>query len=202
MPETGALHPSPSLIAFLAAGALTGVIGVVLFGLIHAAIIAPIWTALLGGIPFGLVSGVAMGWALYELRRGLHSRPRARAITTWAFGALLWATLIPMTLLGITLRATGVHGQDDTWEVVSECLFAVGAGGAAGRLITGRWRAGLALGATSLAVTLTQAGPIPVMNSARAAWLFVALMVVYLACGMAVGLVASLLSGRLGAARN
>jgi hypothetical protein len=176
---------------------LTGVVGVVLFGLIHAAIIAPIWTRLLGGIPFGLVSGVAMGWALYELRRGLHSRPRARAITTWAFGALVWATLIPMTLLGITLRATGVHGQDDTWEVVSECLLAVGAGGAAGRLITGRWRAGLALGATSLAVTLTQAGPIPVMNSARAAWLFAALAVVYLGCGMAVGLVASCLSRRL-----
>ena len=102
-----------------------------------------------------------------------------------------------MTLLGITLRATGVHGEDDTWEVVSECLLAVGAGGAAGRLITSRWRAGLALGATSLAVTLTQAGPIPVMNSARAAWLFAALMVVYLGCGMAVGLVASLLSRRL-----
>jgi hypothetical protein len=198
LPKTRAMQSSPSLIAFLIAGAVIGLVGVVLFGLIHAAIIVPIWTRLPGGIPFGLVAGVAMGWALYELRRALHSRARARVITTLAFGALLWATLIPMTLLGITLRAAGVHGADDTWEVVSECLLAVGAGGAAGRLIAGSWRAGLALGATSLAVTLTQAGPIPVMNSVRAARLFAALMVVYLVCGVALGLLASLLSKRLG----
>jgi hypothetical protein len=198
MPETKVFQSSPSLIAFLIAGAVIGLVGVVLFGLIHAAIIVPIWTRLLGGVPFGLVAGVAMGWALYELRRPYNSRARAKAITTLTFGALLWVTLIPMTLLGVALRAAGVHGADDTWEVVGECLLAVGAGVAAGRFVGRRWRAGLALGATSLAVTLTQAGPIPVMNSVRAVRLFAALMVVYVLCGMALGVVASLVSKRWG----
>jgi len=54
--------------AFLVAGAAIGLLGVALFGAIHAAIIVPIWTSLLGGIPFGVVAGLAMGWALYELR--------------------------------------------------------------------------------------------------------------------------------------
>jgi hypothetical protein len=189
--------PAPSLIACLIAGALIGLAGVLLFGLIHAAIIVPIWTRLLRGVPFALVAGVAMGWALYELRRACESRGRASAIVTLTFGGLVWTTLIPMTVLGMVLRAAGVHGVDNTWEVIAECLLAVGTGAAAGRVIGGRWRSGLALGAASLAVTLTQAGPIPVVNSVRAARLFAALAVVYVLCGVALGLVASLVSRRL-----
>lgn len=192
MPKIEALRSSLPLTAFLIAGTAIGLLGVVLFGAIHAVIIIPIWTRLLGGFPFGLVAGLAMGWALYELRVPLQSR--ARVIVTLAFGVLVWATLIPMTLFGVMLRVTGMHGGDDAWEVLSESLLAVGTGVAAGRLITRRWRAALALGTASLGATLTQAGPIPVMNSVRAAWLFAALTVVYLACGLALGLVASLVS--------
>ncbi len=195
MPKTEALRSSLPLTAFLIAGTVIGLLGVVLFGAIHAVIIIPIWTRLLGGIPFGLVAGLAMGWALYELRVPLQSR--ARVIITLAFGVLLWATLIPMTLFGVMLRVTGMHGRDNAWEVLSESVLAVGTGGAAGRLITGRWRAALALGAASLAATLTQAGPLPVTNSVRAAWLFAALTVVYVVCGLALGFVASLVSQSL-----
>ena len=180
--------PSSRLVAFLIAGAVTGLLGVALFGVIHAAIISPIWTSLLGGIPFGLVAGVAIGWAFYELQE-----PTAHVgvIHSLAFGSLLWATLIPMTLFGVIIRATGIHGQDDTWEVVLELLLTFGTAATAGRLIGGRWRAALALGTASLATTLAQAGPIPVMNSRRAAALFVALAAVYLFCVITLGLVAS-----------
>lgn len=111
-----------------------------------------------------------------------------------AFGFLLWATLIPMTLFGVIVRATGIHGQDDAWEVVIESVLAFGTGAIAGRLVSGRWRAALALGTASLALTLAQAGPIPVMNSGRAASLFAALAAVYLGCVIALEFVASAVS--------
>jgi hypothetical protein len=193
-----ALLPSNRLTAFLSAGAVTGLLGVALFGVIHAAIISPIWTSLLGGIPFAVGAGLPIGWAFYELRGG--DRLNVGVIRALTFGLLLWATLIPMTLFGVIIRATGIHGQDDAWEVVVELVLTFGTGVAAGRLISGRWRAGLALGTASLALTLAQAGPIPVLNSGRAASLFAALGAVYLVCMIVLGLIASVVSkffGRL-----
>lgn len=187
-----ALLPSSRLTAFLIAGAVTGLFGVALFGAIHAAIIVPIWTRLSGGIPFAVGAGLAIGWAFYELRGS--ARLNARLIGALAFGFLLCATLIPMTLFGVIVRATGIHGQDDAWEVVIESVLAFGTGAIAGRLISGRWRATLALGTASLALTFAQAGPIPVMNSGRAASLFAALAAVYLFCVIALGFVASVVS--------
>jgi hypothetical protein len=184
--------PSSRLTAFLIAGAVTGLLGVALFGAIHAAIIVAIWTRLAGGIPFCVGAGLAIGWAFYELRG--QDRSKAGVIGALAFGLLLWATLIPMTLFGVIVRATGIHGQDDAWEVVLECVLTFGAGVAAGRLISGRWRAALALGTASLALTFAQAGPIPVMNSGRAASLFAALAVVYLFCVIALAFIASVVS--------
>jgi hypothetical protein len=165
---------------------------VALFGAIHAAIIVPIWTRLSGGIPFAVGAGLAIGWAFFELLGS--ARLNVGVMRALAFGFLLWVTLIPMTLFGVIVRATGIHGQDDTWEVVLELLLTFGTGVAAGRLISGRWRAALALGAASLALTLTQAGPIPVLNSGRAASLFGALATVYLVCMIALGFIASVVS--------
>jgi len=99
-----------------------------------------------------------------------------------------------MTLFGVIVRATGIHGTDDTWEVVVKLTLTLCTGAVTGRLITGRWRAGVALGAASLALTLAQAGPIPVMNSRRAALLFGALALVYLFSVIVLGFVASVMS--------
>ena len=111
-----------------------------------------------------------------------------------AFGFLLWTTLIPMTLFGVIVRATGIHGQDDAWEVAVELVLTFGTGAITGRLISGRWRAALALGTASLALTLAQAGPIPVMNNGRAASLFAALAAVYLLCVIVLGFIVSIVS--------
>jgi hypothetical protein len=165
---------------------------VALFGAIHAAIIVPIWTQLSGGIPFAVGAGLAIGWAFFELPGS--ARLNVGVMRALAFGFLLWATLITMNLFGVIVRATGIHGQDDTWEVVLELVLTVGTGVAAGRLIGGRWRSALALAAASLALTLTQAGPIPVMNSARAASLFAALGAVYIVCIIALWFIASVVS--------
>jgi hypothetical protein len=144
--------PSRRLTAFLIAGAVTGLLGVALFGAIHAAIIVPIWTRLAGGIPFAVGAGLAIGWAFYELRGS--ARLKVGVLDALAFGSMLCATLIPMTLFGVIVRATGIHGQDDAWEVALELVLTLGTGAIAGRLIGGRWRAALALGTASLALTL------------------------------------------------
>jgi hypothetical protein len=183
---------SSALTPFLIGGAAIGLLGVAAFGLVHAVVIVPIWTRLSGGIPFGVVSGVAMGWALYELQAA--GRLGVGFLPGLAFGSLLWLALLPMTLFGVIVRATGIHGADDTWEVVLEVLLAFGTGAATGRLIGGRWRTTLAFGAASLSLALAQAGPIPVTNSGRAVRLFAALAVVYLLCGMALGFVASMIA--------
>lgn len=187
-----AFHP---LLPFLIAGTAIGALGVVLFGTVHAIAIVPIWTRLLGGLPFSLVAGLAMGWALFEMR--MQGRFGRGALAGIAFGFLLWATLVPMTLFGITVRATGMHDNGPVWETVVEAGLALGAGVAAGRLIGGGWRSGLALGAASLGLTLAQAGPIPLTNSSRAALLFIGLAIAYVVSGLGLGLISSALSKRL-----
>ena len=179
----------------LIAGAVVGLVGVAAFGLIHALIIVPIWPSLLGGVPFGMVGGLAMGWALYELRA---SRVGASVSSGFAFGFLAWLTLVPMTAFGAVLRVTGVHGQDDWWELAAELGLAFGGGAVAGRAVGGRLRAAVALGAASVALALAMGGPIPVTNSARAASLFGAFGGLYPACGVALRTLTRALSRRSG----
>jgi hypothetical protein len=193
------VHSSDSnlrLVPFLIAGALIGVAGVPAFGLVHAAVIVPIWTRLARGIPFAIVAGLTMGWALYELLRAFDSQRHRRMVLAIGFGVVLWITLVPMTLLGVALRAAGLHRPDSSWEVVAECAISASAGFALGRFIGGHWRPATALGSASLALTLTQAGPLSLLTSVRAARLFWALTVVYVLCGATLGPLASLLARR------
>lgn len=113
------------------------------------------------------------------------------------FGLLLWLVLVPMTAFGVILRATGIHGTDDAWEVVVESLLAFGTGVMAGRWISHRWRPALAVGVASLALALAMGGPIPVTNSARAARLFAAFAGLYPLCGRGVAVLASAVSKHL-----
>lgn len=180
---------------FLAAGAAAGLIGVGVFGLVHAVIIVPIWDSLLGGVPFGVGGGLVMGWALSELRAA--GRWEATVWGGLTFGLLMWVLLVPMTAFGAILRATGVHGTDDAWEIVVECLLAFGMGALTGRLIGRRWRSALAVGSASLGLALAMGGPIPVTNSVRAAQLFAAFAGVYAFCGLTLVLLASAVARQL-----
>lgn len=181
---------------FLAAGAVAGVVGVGVFGLVHAVIIVPIWGRLLGGVPFGVGGGLVMGWAFGELHAGGRWIATVRGGLT--FGLLMWVTLVPMTAFGAILRATGMHGTDDTWEVVVECLLAFAMGALTGRLVGRRWRSALAVGSASLGLALAMGGPIPVTNTVRAAQLFAAFAGVYAFCGLVLVLLASAVARPLG----
>ena len=141
-----------------------------------------------------------MGWALYELRAA--GRWAATAWNGLAFGLLLWLTLFPMTAFGALTRATGIHGQDDSWELVVELLLAFGAGALAGWLSGRQWRPAFAVGATSVGLALAMGGPIPVTNSARAALLFAAFGVIYPFCGLSLVAIESMISSRMRSALN
>jgi hypothetical protein len=188
------MRVSRELKLLLIAGGIVGLLGVAAFGLVHAIIIFPIWRRLLGGLPFGIVGGIVMGWALYELR--VADRP-ATAWNGLAFGLLLWLTLFPMTMFGVMIRATGFHGEDDSWEVVVELLLAFGAGALAGWLFGRRWRAALAVGAATLGLALAMGGPIAVTNSARSAQLFASFGILYPLSGLALMVVKSAIFKRL-----
>jgi hypothetical protein len=188
------LRNSDSLLVFLVAGGIIGLVGVALFGVAHAVAIVPIWSRLPGGVPFGLAAGFAMGWAFFELLRsgGLNRR----LLSGLAFGALLWVTLIPMTTAAVLLREAGFHTIEDTWEVVLELLLVVATGGAAGWMMTRKRRPALALAVASLGIALAQAGPVPVTNSLRAARLFAGLSVLYPVCGVALAVLVSAMTRR------
>lgn len=188
--EAGELVVQGALLTVLAAGAVTGMLGVVVFGAAHAIIIVPIWTRLLGGIPFGVGAGLAMGWAFYEMRTARWPFPRwSRGLQ---FGFLMWLTLIPPTACGAIFRLTGIHSQHDTWELVAELLAAFGTGAATGRLIGRGWRLATAAGVATSTLVLAMGGPIPVTTGARAAWLFVAFAAIYSLGGFALGLIAGM----------
>lgn len=186
------MRVSRELRLFLISGGIVGLIGVAAFGFVHAVIIFPIWRRLLGGLPFGIGGGLAMGWAFYELRAA-----RRSSATGWnglAYGLLLWLTLFPMTLFGVLVRATGFHGENDSWEVVVELLLAFGAGALAGWMGRRHRRAVLAVGTATLGLALAMGGPIAVTNSARSAQLFASFGVLYPFCGLALVVVKSAIS--------
>src|SRR2546423_10261015 len=92
---------SRQLAVAMLAGAVTGLAGVLGFGAVHAVAIVPIWSRLLGGLPFGLVAGALVGWAFAEV-----ASPGARGGAQGVrFGALMWALLLPATLLDNLRRA-------------------------------------------------------------------------------------------------
>lgn len=180
--------------AFLLAGAIIGLLGVVLFGAAHAAAIVPIWSGLLRGVPFGLAAGITMGWALFEMRRA--GRFRATALSGFGFGALLALSLLPMTALAVLLRKAGLHTADGTWEPVVELFLVVLTGAGAAWAMTRRPRPSVALAVAGLVLALAQGGPIPVTNSIRAAGLWASLCAIYSACGLGLSVLAAVLSGR------
>jgi hypothetical protein len=168
--------------AVVAPGALTGLIAVVSFGAVHAVLIVPIWRRLPGGVPFGLVGGIAMAWAFEEFRAsGKFSRGYRGGLL---FGAFIWFTLFPMTGLAAWFRSAGIRSTLGEWEVVIEVgvAFLSGALGALA-LRPGR-RAVVASGTATLALALVMGGPLAILAQRRAAWLFEAFLAIYLFAGL------------------
>lgn len=161
----------------IVAGALVGLAATLLFGAVHALIIVPIWWRLLSGIPFALVTGAAAGWAW----NALHTDDSPTIADALRYGALLWLTLLPTTLLGIALRASGFHAAHDNWETLVEALVAASTGALAAWSLTHRRSPTLSLAAATATLVLTMGGPLPVMNGRRPILLYLSFLPILIA---------------------
>jgi len=148
----------------------------------HALWIVPIWSRLLGGLPFALVGALAVGWAYAEFLSA-ERLPRPAFLGGLAFGFGAWIALLPATAASVILRLTGVHNSHASLSTATELATAVLTGFIIGRGLYAGKRpvvaSMLALG-TLLSV---QAGPVPVANGWRSFGLFLLLAPLYAGCG-------------------
>lgn len=181
-----------SLRTVITTGVAVGLISVAAFGIVHALAIVPIWVQLVRGIVPGVLAGISLTWAFEQLARvRLWHRPAHGA----AFGLVMFATLGPATLFSNTLRLAGIRAGDWPATVVVVGL-ALASGGLAGWLLTRERRGMTAMAVATFVLTLASSGPIPVVNSARAAWLFVGLAPVCAVAGLTLAVVRQALEPR------
>src|SRR6266850_1732765 len=123
-----------------ARGLAVALVGLTAFGLAHALIIAPIWTRLLGGVPFAVGAGVALAWAFDALSQHRGSQSIASGVQ---FGGVMYLTLLPATALEAAMRWAGLRTRDWT-EVIPAVALALLSGAAAGWWLTRRQTPGTA----------------------------------------------------------
>lgn len=173
------LRPVARLIA---AGAATAAAGVLGFAIAHALLITPIWRQAFVRAPVALVAGIPMAWA-FQARFG-----RTEG-TPWTlgprFGARLFATLLPATACESGLRLLGLRLGDWVEPAVVLALAAASGAIAGGLLNRARGQAPVAFAAAAAGLTTLMGGPVPVVNGASAALLFLSFLPLCVAAGIA-----------------
>ncbi len=183
------------IVGITASGLGVALVGLTAFGLAHALIIVPIWTRLLGGVPFAVGAGLALAWAFDELARHRGSQSIASGVQ---FGAVMFLTLIPATALEAAMRWFGLRTLD--WaEVIPAVALALLSGAAVGWCLTRRRDTSIAFAVAALALMFVSAGPLPVAQSIRGAWLSLAIAPICLVAGAALATLRALLDTRSGA---
>jgi hypothetical protein len=148
------------------------------FVAVHSSLIAPIWDRSAHGLPFALLVGIAMAWALWRgpSRHTSSMRPDRRSLRA-RVSERSSSPRSPPTLFANPWRLAGLHAND--WPgVVISLAIAAGAGAAAGCRARERT-------AATIALTVAIAGQIPAASSARAAWLFAAFLPICGGAGIA-----------------
>ena len=156
-----------------------GLFALLAFGTVHALLITPIWTRLLGGAPFALVAGIALACAFEELHR---SRGWQTVRDGARFGGVMFGALLPATAFDTALRLIGAD-RNGWLTTAADFALALLAGAAAGWILTRSRRATLACGTAAIALSCATAGPLPLAQSARGAQLALAIAPICLAAG-------------------
>lgn len=176
------------------AGALGGLGAGLVFATAHAFIIVPIWTRMFGGLFGASVVGAIVGWSYLELM-GDDARPRATEMMRGAlFGALLWLSITPVTLLDAAFLRTRNLGEY-TEDAIAVTIAAL-AGGLWGWVRTRRWRAALAGAAGCVALAMAMGGPVPIRNSRWALGIWLAVLPASVVAGGVLGMTLSLIRRR------
>ncbi len=174
---------------------LTGLAGgataMALFIVIHSLLIFPLWNRMGSGVPLALMGGVGLAVAFDRAAR----HTRWRSVRGGAvFGALMFTTVAPATLFSNALRLAGLSANG--WPATTGVLaIALASGAAAGWFVVRRRDGAIAFAAATLALTAAMAGPIPVVNGPRAAWLFAGFLPICVCAGAALALARASLVG-------
>lgn len=170
--------PVPNQISTgLLGGAVSGLIGALVFATAHAILIVPIWTRIGSGLVFGVLAGAMAGWALVENYPTEVASSAAGAAAVGArFGAVLWLLVAPVSAADALLRALGIAPRLELVAVGVALVLAISAGLAFGWHRTHRWRGMIAGAAATMALTVAMAGPVPVGRSPRAFGIFLAVL--------------------------
>ena len=128
--------------------------------------------------------GIALAWAFDDLARARRWRTAAHGAV---FGGVMFLTLVPGTAFSNALRLAGAPAGD--WPATLATLaIATAAGWSAGWMLTRERRASRALAIATLVLTAGASGPIPVVNSSRAAWLFAGFIPICVLAGITTAL--------------
>jgi len=167
------------------------VTGTLLFGILHALVITPIWWRIIGGLPFATLASAAMTWTYVQLVAAGHLSPGLRGGAL--FGAALWISVFPTTLFGAALRLTGLHRRTGNLELIIEIAIAGITGALVGALWLRSTRRAIECACVVIALVLAMAGPIPVTNGQRPQLLFLGFLPLLILAGMALSFLRGLL---------
>lgn len=167
------------LIAVCVSGLAVALVSLAGFGLAHALIIMPIWSRLIGELPFVLLPGAAMAWAFDDLVSGLETHSLKTGVQ---FGGTMFASLAPSTVLDTGLRISGLR-RADSLETTAAFLLACATGALAGWMWTRRPRGAAAFAAAATMLLVATHGPLPIGQSTRGLWLSFSIAPICLAAG-------------------
>lgn len=158
----------------LATGATLGVVSLAIFAGLHSLVVKPIWSQLLGGLPFVLAIGLGVAWAYDEFVASVKPGP----LTTGGvrFGAMMWLSSLPAVAFASVMRVQ-LGGPLPVWaDVVAVALALVGGAAIMGAVTQSR-RAAIAAGVAAVALLAGGGGPLPILRGGRVAELWFGLFV-------------------------
>jgi hypothetical protein len=153
---------TPTLIA----GAIAGSAALLVFVVLHAAWIVPIW-GMLAMLPIAALVGVIAAWPFEQIsaRGALPPAP----FDGIAFTALLLLTLMPSAVMGV-LAGPVDRDRITAAAVIVPLLLAAPAGVLIGALLVGVGPASLGLGVAAFAVALTLGHNLPFFPVGSPGW--------------------------------
>ena len=151
----------PQALPIVVTGTAVAMAGLTGFLFVHAMAITPIWDRAASGVIQALIAGLTQAWA-YE------TSPRRNGAL---FGLIMFTTLIPATVFSNALRIAGLPAND--WPGFACSIgLSLASGAAAGRIVVGNRSGIVAYMTAALGLLIASAGPVPVANGVRPAWLF------------------------------
>ena len=170
----------------MVAGGLGGLAAGLVFATAHAFIIEPIWNRMFGGLAGATLVGAIVGWCYVELTGREPSAPRDEVRRGALFGALLWVSVTPVSLVDAAVRAADLGRPDPFYDIAMAAIAAL-VGGLWGWHRTRRLRGAVAGITATVALTMAMGGPVPIGRNVWALGIFLAVLPASVIAGALLG---------------